>query len=76
MLLHLPRTDGYGAAHGSRARRRPAGRGAKAVKDAIAATTTTLPDHLRRSLTWHRGKELAQHAQLLSQRHRPVAMAG
>ncbi|MGW2588068.1 IS30 family transposase, partial [Streptomyces virginiae] len=38
--------------------------GAEAVKDAITATITTLPEHLRRSLTWDRGTELAQHAQL------------
>jgi IS30 family transposase len=34
------------------------------MKDAIAKTITILPDHLRRSLTWDGGKELAQHAQL------------
>ncbi len=36
----------------------------QAVKDAIAATITTLPAQLRRSLTWDRGKEMAQHTHL------------
>jgi IS30 family transposase len=64
MLLHLPRMDGYGVE--PRVKNGPAlaGRGAEAVRDAIAATITTLPDQLRRTLTWDRGKELAQHAQL------------
>ena len=34
------------------------------MRDAITAKIGTLPDQLRRSLTWDRGKELAQHAQL------------
>ena len=38
--------------------------GAEAVRDAIAATITTLPDQLRRTLTWDRGKEMAKHAQM------------
>ncbi|WP_405722942.1 IS30 family transposase [Streptomyces sp. NBC_00046] len=64
MLLHLPRMDGYGVE--PRVKNGPAlaGRGAEAVKDAIAATITALPERLRRSLTGDRGKELAQHAQL------------
>jgi IS30 family transposase len=64
MLLHLPRMDGYGVE--SRVKNGPAlaGRGAEAVRDAIAATITTLPEQLRRTLTWDRGKELAQHARL------------
>jgi len=64
MLLHLPRLDGYGVE--LRVHNGPAlaGRGAEAVRDAIAATITTLPEQLRRTLTWDRGKELAQHAQL------------
>ena len=64
MLLHLPRMEGYGVE--SRVKNGPAlaGRGAEAVRDAIAATIATLPDQLRRTLTWDRGKELAQHAQL------------
>jgi IS30 family transposase len=64
LLLHLPRMDGYGVQ--PRVKNGPAlaGRGAEAVRDAITATITTLPEHLRRTLTWDRGKELAQHAQL------------
>ena len=70
MLLHLP-------PHG-RPRRRAAGQeraalaghGAEAVRDAIAASIATLPEQLRRSLTWDQGAEMAQHAQL-AHRHRP-----
>jgi IS30 family transposase len=40
-----------------------AGHGAEAVRDAIASAITTVPEQLRRSLTWDQG-ELAQHAQL------------
>ncbi len=64
MLLHLPRMEGYGAE--PRVKNGPAlaGHGAEAVRDAIAATIITLPDQLRRTLTWDRGKEMAQHAEL------------
>ena len=64
MLLHLPRGEGYGIV--PRVKNGPAlaGYGAVAVRDAIAATMMTLPEQLRRSLTWDRGKEMAQHAQL------------
>lgn len=64
MLLHLPRMEGHGTQ--PRAKNGPAltGHGAEAVRDAIAASITTLPEQLRRSLTWDQGAEMAQHAQL------------
>jgi transposase, IS30 family len=64
MLLHLPRMHGHGDQ--PRAHNGPAlaGHGAEAVRDAIAASIATLPDQLRRSLTWDQGTEMAQHAQL------------
>jgi transposase, IS30 family len=64
MLIHLPRMDGYGVE--PRVKNGPAlaGHGAKAMRDALAEHMTDLPEQLRRSLTWDRGKELAQHAQL------------
>ena len=63
MLLHLPRMAGH---DGPRIKNGPAvaGHGAEAVRDAIAFSITTLPQQLRRSLTWDQGAELAQHAQL------------
>lgn len=64
MLVHLPRAEGYGLA--PRVKNGPAlaGYGAVTMKDQLAVTMTTLPEQLRCSLTWDRGKELAQHAQL------------
>jgi IS30 family transposase len=64
MLLHLPRMAGYGIE--PRVKNGPAlaGYGAEAMRDAIASRITTLPEQLRQSLTWDRGKELAQHAEL------------
>jgi IS30 family transposase len=40
----------------------PDGHGAKEVEDAMVATMSTLPDHLRRSLTWDQGAEMTNHA--------------
>lgn len=64
MLLHLPRMAGYRS--GLRAEKGPAlaGHGAEAVRDTITRTITSLPEHLRRSLTWDQGAEMAQHAHL------------
>jgi IS30 family transposase len=64
MLLHLPRMDGHGEEQRIKNGPALAGHGAQAVRDAIATSITTLPNQLRRSLTWDQGAELAQHAQL------------
>lgn len=39
----------------------PAGRSAPAVRDALAARIGSLPEQLRRTLTWDRGHEMAEH---------------
>jgi IS30 family transposase len=64
MLLQLPRAEGWGVE--PRIKNGPAlgGYGAETMRAAIAAQMTTMPEQLRRSVTWDRGKELAQHAQL------------
>jgi IS30 family transposase len=64
MLLHLPRLDDHG--EGPRVKNGPAlaGHGAEAVRDAIATQVLTLPEQLRRSLTWDQGSEMAEHAKL------------
>jgi IS30 family transposase len=64
MLLHLPRMDGHGFEARTKNGPALAGHGAEAVRGAIARTITTLPQQLRRSLTWDQGAEMAQHAQL------------
>jgi hypothetical protein len=64
MLLHLPPMEGHRT--GGRANNGPAlaGHGAGAVRDATASQLTTLPEQLRRSLTWDQGAEMSQHAQI------------
>ena len=63
MLLHLPP---MGDRDAPRINNGPAltGHGAEAVRDAITEAIVTLPEQLRRSLTWDQGAEMAQHARL------------
>jgi IS30 family transposase len=72
MLLHLPRMAGHGDE--PRVKNGPAlaGHGAEAVRDAIVASITTLPEVLRRSLTWDQGAEMAQHLELRIEAGLPI----
>ncbi|MGH7088421.1 MAG: IS30 family transposase, partial [Stellaceae bacterium] len=64
MLLHLPRLPEYGLQARSKHGPALAGHGAEAVREAIARTIITLPEQLRRSLTWDQGAEMAEHVRL------------
>src|SRR5215204_4290255 len=64
MLLHLPRLAGHGDAPRTKNGPALAGHGAEAVRDAITRTIITLPEELRRSLTWDQGAEMAQHGRI------------
>jgi IS30 family transposase len=50
----------------------PDDHGAVAVRDAIATSIATLPEQLRRSLTWDQGIELSEHARLSIEADLPV----
>ncbi len=56
--------------HGTKPRQKNgpalAGHGAEAVRDAISKSIRFLPEHLRKSLTWDQGAEMAQHEKLKS----------
>jgi len=72
MLLHLPPMPGHGVIARTKTGPALAGHGAEAVRDAIVRTITTLPEALRRSLTWDQGAEMAQHAHLTLESGLPV----
>ncbi len=42
----------------------PDGHSAENVRDGLVATISTLPAHLRRSLTWDQGTEMARHREV------------
>lgn len=63
ILVHLPRLEGWGdnpPVHNGPAL---GGYGAVAMNAALKESMTQLPEQLRKTLTWDRGKELSGHAQ-------------
>lgn len=64
MLLHLPPMAGHGTDQRQKNGPALAGHGAEAVRDAIAGSIVALPRHLRKSLSWDQGAEMARHADL------------
>lgn len=63
LLVHLPRLDGYGETPPVKNGPALGGYGAVAMNAALTASMTKLPEQLRKTLTWDRGKELSAHAQ-------------
>jgi IS30 family transposase len=62
LLVHLPRLEGWGEAPPVKNGPALGGYGAVAMNAALTASLATLPQQLRQTLTWDRGKELAGHA--------------
>ena len=62
VLVHLPRQEGWG--HKPYVKNGPSlgGYGAEAMNAALTASMTTMPEQLRKTITWDRGKELSGHA--------------
>jgi IS30 family transposase len=63
LLVHLPRMEGWGEKPYVKNGPSLGGYGAVAMNAALRASITKLPEQLRKSLTWDRGKELSGHAQ-------------
>ncbi|MCX4775415.1 IS30 family transposase [Streptomyces sp. NBC_01264] len=75
MLVHLPREEGFGTIPRTKNGPALAGYGAISMKNALANTMSTLPEQLRRSVTWDRGKEMSAHTQFRIETGIPVFFA-
>jgi IS30 family transposase len=62
LLVHLPRLEGWGETPPVKNGLSLGGYGAVAMNAALMMSMTTLPEQLRKTLTWDRGKELSAHA--------------
>ena len=62
LLVYLPRLDGYGNQPAVKNGPALGGYGAEAMVAALTLSMTRLPEQLRQTLTWDRGKELSAHA--------------
>ncbi|PKZ62619.1 IS30 family transposase [Gordonia terrae] len=63
ILVHLPRLQGWGEQPPVKNGPALGGYGAIAMNAALTASIAALPQQLRKTLTWDRGKELSAHAQ-------------
>ena len=63
LLVHLPRLEGWGEQPAVKNGPALGGYGAEAMSTALTASMTRLPEQLRKTLTWDRGKEMSGHAQ-------------
>lgn len=63
LLVHLPRLEGWEERAPGKNGPSLGGYGAAAMNAALTASMTRLPEQLRKTLTWDRGKELSDHAQ-------------
>ena len=63
LLVHLPRLEGWGEKPPVKNGPSLGGYGAIAMNAALKISMTKLPEQLRKTLTWDRGKELSAHAQ-------------
>ena len=62
LLVHLPRMQGWGEKPHVKNGPALGGYGAVAMNVALTASMTKLPQQLRKTLTWDRGKELSGHS--------------
>ena len=62
MLVHLPRQVGWGEQRPVKNGPALGGYGAESMLNALTDSFASMPEQLRRSLTWDRGKELSAHA--------------
>jgi hypothetical protein len=62
LLVHLPRVEGWGQKPYVKNGPSLGGYGAAAMNSPLRASMTKLPEQLRKTLTWDRGKELSGHA--------------
>lgn len=63
LLVHLPRLEGWGEKLPVKSGPSLGGYGAVAMNTALMTSVRKLPEQLRKTLTWDRGKELSGHAQ-------------
>ncbi len=75
VLVHLPREEGWGKSAPVKNGTALSGYGALSMNKALAAALKKVPEPMRKTLTWDRGKELSAHAALTLKTGVPVFFA-